>query len=80
MANDPIGLLIERIVSLQRQQDESAWNEIALIATLSKILPGFSQEFARQHSVAEISTPPCGVEELAKLVSALANVRQRGGQ
>jgi hypothetical protein len=45
MSDDVIEVLSERVVALQQQQDESAWNEVALIATLTKLLPGVAQEF-----------------------------------
>jgi len=77
MADDPIGALIQRLVSQQRQLTESSWNEKALIATLTKLLPGFSQEFDQQRTDAEISTPPDNAEELAKLVSELMKIRDR---
>jgi hypothetical protein len=37
--------LVDGVLDLQRQQDESALNEIALIMTLKELLPGFSQRF-----------------------------------
>jgi hypothetical protein len=66
-----IKVLCERVVALQQQQDESAWNEVALIATLTKLLPGFDKEFARQRFEVERLTSPRNAEELAKLVKAL---------
>jgi hypothetical protein len=80
MANDPIAALIQQFVSLDRQQAESSWNEIALIETLTKLLPGFSQEFALQRSAVEISDPPQNAEELAKLVSVLMKFWKGSGQ
>jgi hypothetical protein len=55
MSDEVIKVLCQRVVALQHQQDEIAWNEIALIATLTKLLPGFAQEFARQRITAEPS-------------------------
>ena len=66
MADDPIGVLSQRLVSQQRQLTESSWNEKALIATLTKLLPGFSQEFDQQHIDAETANSPDDAEELAK--------------
>jgi hypothetical protein len=56
MSDKVITVLCKRVVALQQQQDELAWNEIALIATLSKLLPGFVQEFARQRIAVEMLT------------------------
>ncbi len=66
-----IKTLGERVLSLQRQQDESAWNEIALIVTLKELLPGFSQRFDLLHTEAERMTTPRNPKELAELVEAL---------
>jgi hypothetical protein len=63
--------LAERVRSLQQQQDESAWNEIALIATLSELLPGFSQRFAQHHIAVQKATSPETPEELKKLIESL---------
>jgi hypothetical protein len=71
MSDDVIKALSERVVALQMQQDESAWNEIALIGTLSKLVPGFAQEFAQQRIAVESLTSPRNAEELAKLAKAL---------
>jgi hypothetical protein len=40
-----ISALTETLVSLHRQIDEASVNELALIATLQELLPGFSQRF-----------------------------------
>ena len=48
MLNNPqeaISALTETLVSLHRQIDEASVNELALIATLQELLPGFSQRF-----------------------------------
>lgn len=37
--------LTEVLISLHRQIDEASVNEIALIATLGELVPGFSQRF-----------------------------------
>lgn len=63
--------LAERVRILQQQQDESAWNELALIATLKELLPGFSQRFAQLHIAAQKVTSPETPKELAELVAAM---------
>jgi hypothetical protein len=76
MSDEVIKVLCQRVVSLQQQQDELAWNEIALIATLTKLLPGFVQEFARQRFAVEWLTSPRNVEELVTLIKALKVTHQ----
>ena len=68
--------LVERVRILQQQQDESAWNEIALIATLQELLPGFAQRFAQHRIAVERATSPQTPEELAKLVAAMKKTVQ----
>jgi hypothetical protein len=71
MSDEVIKVLCQRVVALQRQQDEMAWNEIALIATLRKLLPGFAREFARQRITVERISSPHNAEELATFIRAL---------
>jgi hypothetical protein len=71
MSDEVIKVLCQRVVALQRQQDEMAWNEIALIATLRKLLPGFAREFARQRITVERISSPHNAEELATFIKAL---------
>ena len=71
MPDEVIKVLCQRVVDLQQQQDESTWNEIALIATLRKLLPGFAREFARQRITVERLASPHNAEELATFVKAL---------
>ncbi len=71
MSDEVVKVLCQRVVSLQQQQDELAWNEIALIATLTKLLPGFVQEFARQRFAVEWLASSRDAEELATLLKAL---------
>jgi hypothetical protein len=71
MSDEVIKVLCQRVVALQRQQDEMAWNEIALIATLRKLLPGFAREFARQRITVESLSSPHNAEELATFIKAL---------
>jgi len=76
MSDDVIKVLCERVVALQQQQDELAWNEIALITTLTKLLPGFAQEFARQRVTVERLASPRNAEELATVLKALKVTRR----
>jgi hypothetical protein len=71
MSDKVIKVLCERVVALQQQQDELAWNEIALIATLTKLLPGFAQEFARQRIAVERLASPRNAEERTTFIKAL---------
>jgi hypothetical protein len=71
MSEKVITVLCERVVALQQQQDELAWNQIALIATLTKLLPGFAQEFARQRVAVERVASPHDAEERATFIKAL---------
>jgi predicted pyridoxine 5'-phosphate oxidase superfamily flavin-nucleotide-binding protein len=71
-----IEALIQRVEILQRQQDESAWNDIALIATLKELLPGFSPRFDQLRIGVEKLTSPTTPQELAKLLEAFRNSRQ----
>jgi hypothetical protein len=71
MPDEVIKVLCQRVVALQQQQDELAWNEIALIATVTKLLPGFAQEFTRQRMVVEKLASPRNSEELAMFIEAL---------
>jgi hypothetical protein len=71
MLDEVIKVLCQRVVALQQQQGELAWNEIALIATLTKLLPGFAQEFARQRITVERLACPRNAEELATFVEVL---------
>jgi hypothetical protein len=71
MPDEVIRVLCKRVVALQQQQDESTWNEIALIATLRKLVPGFAREFARQRITVERLASPHNAEELATFIKAL---------
>jgi hypothetical protein len=71
MSDEVIKVLCQRVVALQQQQDELAWNEIALIATLTKLLPGFTQEFARQRIAVERLASPRNAEELTTFIKTL---------
>ena len=42
---DLIDALTAELISLHRQIDEASVNELALIATLQELVPGFSQRF-----------------------------------
>ncbi len=77
MSDKVITVLCERVVALQQQQDELAWNAIALIATLTKVLPGFAQEFARQRIVVERLASPRNAEERATFIKALKVTHRR---
>jgi hypothetical protein len=71
MSHEVIKVLCQRVVALQQQQEELAWNEVALIATLTKLLPGFTQEFAKKRIAVERLASPRNAEELATLIKAL---------
>jgi hypothetical protein len=71
MPDEVVKVLCQRVVALQQRQDELAWNEIALIATLTKVLPGFAQEFARQRIAVERLASPHNAEERATIINAL---------
>jgi hypothetical protein len=77
MFDEVIQALCQRVVALQQQQDELAWNEIALIATLTKLLPGFAHEFARHCVVVERLASPRNAEELATFIKALKVTHRR---
>jgi hypothetical protein len=77
MSDEVIKVLCQRVVALQQQQDELAWNEIALIATLTKLLPGFTQEFARQRIAVERLVSPRNADELAMFIKALKAMLRR---
>lgn len=77
MSDEVIKILCQRVVALQQQQDELAWNEIALIATLTKLLPGFTQEFARQRIAVGRLVSPRDTEELAMSIKALKVMLRR---
>ncbi len=68
--------LAEQARTLQKQQDESAWNEIALIATLQELVPGFAQRFAQHRIAVEKVTSPQTPEELKKLIEGLRRAKQ----
>ena len=76
MQKPTIECLAERVQALQRQQDESAWNEVALIATLKELLPGFSPRFDQLRIAVERATSPQTPEELAKLIEAMKKTKQ----
>ncbi len=71
----PIDALAERVVALQAQQDGSAWNEIALLATLKELLPGYKFVTAFHRLRSATQKPACfsptGPQELAEAVKAL---------
>jgi hypothetical protein len=71
MSDEVIKVLCQRVIALQQQQDELAWNEIALIATLTKLLPGFAQEFARQCITVKRLASPRNAAELVMFIEAL---------
>jgi hypothetical protein len=75
MPDEVIKVLCQRVVALQ--QDELAWNEIALIATLTKLLPGFTQEFTRQGMVVEKLASPRNSEEFVMFIEALRVMLRR---
>jgi hypothetical protein len=77
MSDEVIKVLCQRVVALQQQQDELAWNEIALIATLTKLLPGFAREFARQRMAVERLVSPRNADELAMFIKALKAMLRR---
>jgi hypothetical protein len=77
MSDKVIPVLCERVVALQQQQDELVWNTIALIATLTKLLPGFAQEFARQRIAVERLASPCDAEERATFIKVLKVTHRR---
>jgi len=72
-----VDLLAERVLILQKQQDESAWNEIALIATLKELVPGFGPRFAQLHNAAEKVTSPATLRELEEFVAALKKKKSK---
>ncbi|MFZ3264982.1 MAG: hypothetical protein WA172_13355 [Terriglobales bacterium] len=67
--------LAETVVALQAQHDGSAWNEIALIATLKELLPGYksSTAFHRLRSATQkaASLSSTDQQELEEAVKAL---------
>jgi hypothetical protein len=73
-----IDLVAERVLALQRQQDESAWNETALIATLTELLPGFGPRFAQLHSAARKVSSPATPRELEELLAVLKKKKSQG--
>jgi hypothetical protein len=73
-----IEYLAERVLALQKQQDESAWNETALIATLKELLPGFGPRFDRLRNAAQKMTSPASLRELEELVAALKKKKSHG--
>jgi hypothetical protein len=68
--------LAERVLALQRQQDESAWNEAALIGTLKELLPGFGPRFDQLRKAAQKVTSPANLRELEELLKALKKKNQ----
>jgi hypothetical protein len=70
-----IDLLIEKVLVLQRLQDESALNEVALIQTLQELVPGFSPRFAQLRIGVEKMMTPANKQEHAKLVEAFRKAK-----
>jgi phage shock protein A len=77
MPDDVLKVLCQRVVALQRQQDELARNEIALIATLTKLLPGFDQEFSRKCTAVKRLASPRNAGELEMFIAALKATLQK---
>jgi hypothetical protein len=77
MPDEVVKVLCQRVVDLQRQQDELARNEIALIATLTKLLPGFDQEFSRKCIAVERLASPRNAEEVEMFITALKATLQK---
>jgi hypothetical protein len=69
-------LLKERVLVLQRQQDESALNEAALIQTLQELVPGFGPRFALLRIGAEKMMTPANEQEYASLVESFRKAKQ----
>jgi hypothetical protein len=81
MPNDESAELKRRVEALESAirdleavQDESALNEIALIATLQSLLPGFSQTFERLRIGAEKQTSD---DDAATLQAVRALLKKR---
>lgn len=68
--------LEEQVRTLQRLQDESAWNETALIATLQELVPGFAPRFAQLRIAVETMTSPQTSREMQRLVEAMKKAKQ----
>jgi hypothetical protein len=47
---DAVATLFEQAIRLQQQLDQSASIEVALIATLKELVPGFGPRFEELHS------------------------------
>jgi hypothetical protein len=71
MSDEVVKVLCKRSFAQQQQHDELAWNEIALIATLTKLLPGFDQEFTRKRVAVERLASPRSAEERETVISLL---------
>jgi hypothetical protein len=68
MSDEVIKALCQRAHA--QQQDELGRNQIALIATLTKLLPGFAREFARKRIAAVRVASSRNTEELATFIKA----------
>jgi len=65
-----IEFLAQRVLNLQKQIDESALNEIALIATLKELVPGFDPRFDQLRKAAKSTIEQSDREEIARLFAA----------
>jgi hypothetical protein len=63
------------LLDLQEQIDESAVNEIALIATLRELLPGFAQKFDLAHAVAKNEFVAHEAEQLHRLRQEISKLK-----
>lgn len=71
-----IEALIERVVFLQQQLDESVWNETALITTLKELLPGFGPRFDQLRTAVEKVTSPRTPEDLVRFAAFLRKAHE----
>jgi hypothetical protein len=77
MPDEVVKVLCQRVIALERQQSELARSEIALIATLTKLLPGFDREFSRKCIAVKRLTSPRNAGELEMFIMALKATLQK---
>jgi hypothetical protein len=76
MSDESTESLADQIRALQQQQDESAMNEIAMIATLKELLPGFGPRFAQLRIGVETIMSPRTPQAVVELEARLKKARQ----
>ena len=74
--HDLMVTLLAQTLRLQQQLDESALNEIALIATLKELVPGFGPRFDQLHNGARILFAGENSQILERLLSELESAHE----